>query len=190
MNQDFNIVKSILSDLKSDYASRCQLDLIDQNAPITERDLVAEIYCRLKDFCTSKNLNVHCEIKPASDETDNTFQLKRLPKIDVGILTNFDDNTWISSAIMLQEKYQKGLIEARFSSIPIRFFHTAIEVKIQSNYYDAKKDIDILKRLNDSNQSCNCFFVLLNARGKRLDHDAIQKYADQNGICILEYTCL
>ena len=189
MNNDFEILKSILSKLRSDYISGCQLNTIDQISPITERDIVAEIYCKLKGFCSNKDLSVHCEIKPAIDENVDTEHLKWLPKIDVGILSNIDGRTWISSAMKLQDKYKKGLIEARFSSIPFEFFHTAIEVKIQSNFYDAKKDIDILKNLYDSNKSCNCFFVLLNARGKRSDHDAIKKYADSKGIYVFEYTC-
>jgi hypothetical protein len=189
MNNDFEIVKSILSKLRSDYISGCKLDIMDQNAPITERDIVAEIYCRLKDFCSKNGLSVHCEIKPATDEDAKTEHLKRLPKIDVGILSNINERTWISSAMKLQDKYNKGLIEARFSSIPVEFFHTAIEVKIQGNFNDAKKDIIILKHLHDSNKACNCFFILLNARGQRSDHDAIQKFADREGICVLEYTC-
>jgi len=180
MNNDFDILKSILSDLRSDYISGCQMNTIDQKSPITERDIVAEIYCRLKGFCNEKGLSVHCEIKPATGEN---------AEVDVGILSNINGRSWISTAMKLQDKYKKGHIEARFSSIPFDFFHTAIEVKIQSNFHDAKKDIDILKQLHDSNKSCNCFFVLLNARGQRADHDAIQKYADSMGICVLEYTC-
>lgn len=189
MNKDFEIVKSILSELRSDYMLGCQLDIFDLKAPITERDIVAEIYSRLKVFCESKMLSVHCEIKPATSENLETEQLKRLPRIDVGILSDINERTWISSAMKLQNKYKKGHIEARFSSIPFEFFHTAIEVKIQSHFNDAKKDINILKQLQDSNNACNCFLVLLNARGQRKDHDAILRYANQKGIAVLEYTC-
>ncbi|MDP3914201.1 MAG: hypothetical protein Q8R96_10750 [Bacteroidota bacterium] len=189
MNSDFELVKSILAEIKSDYISFCQYDLINENAPMTERDIVAEIYCRLKGFCNSKGLNVHCEIKPAYNEDANRIELKKLPVIDVIILSNKDGQTWISSAMKLQDKCSKGSIEARFSSIPVEFFHTAIEVKIQSKFDDTKKDIGKLKLVHDLNQECNCFFILLNARGKRSDHDRIQKCADENGICIFEHTC-
>lgn len=188
MNSDFEIIKSILSELRLEYISFCRNDIIEEKVPITERDIVAEIYSRLKIFCNNKEFAVHCEIKPAPSEDAVAEELKRLPRIDVGILSNKNGRTWILSAKKLQDKYRKGCIEARFASIPIEFFHTAIEVKIQSNFYDAKKDIDILKRLQDLNQECNCFFILLNARGQRSDHFAIQKYANENGICIFEYT--
>jgi hypothetical protein len=159
-----------------------------ETAPITERDIVAEIYCRLKVFCNSRDLSVHCEIKPASDENVKPKQLRPLSRIDVGILSDINGRSWISSAIKLQDQYKKGLIEARFSSIPLEFFHTAIEVKIQSYVDDAKEDIDFLKELHDSNKACNCFFVLLNARGQREDHENIKEYAADKGICIFEYT--
>jgi len=115
--------------------------------------------------------------------------LKRLPKIDVGVLSGKNRQSWVPAAIKLQNSYDKGLIEARFSSVPIAFFHTAIEVKIQSKPSDARKDIDILKHISDFNPACNCFFILLNSRGQRSDHDAIQRYADQNKIFMFEYTC-
>ncbi len=188
MKSDYEMIKSILTALRTEYISGCQLDKVDKNAPITERDIVAEIYCRLKVFCKSKGLSVHCEIKPAPNENAKPDQLKRLPKIDVVILSDINGQPWISSAIKLQDKYAKGRIESRFSSVPVEFFHTAIEVKIQSKDTDAKKDIKILKSLHDSNDKCNCFFVLLNARGKRSDHDTIQKYADKKGICFIEYS--
>jgi len=189
MNNDFEALKSLLSGLRSDYIAGCHLDIFDEKAPITERDIVAEIYCRLKNYCSNSDLSVHCEIKPASSENAETEELKRLPKIDVGIVSNKNGRSWVSAAIKLQNSYRKGLIEARFSSIPVEFLHTAIEVKIQSKPSDAKKDIDILKSLLYSNEACNCFFVLMNARGQKSDHDTIQKYADQKGIYMFEYTC-
>ncbi|RJO61700.1 hypothetical protein C4544_01990 [candidate division WS5 bacterium] len=189
MNSDFKDIKSILLGLRSDYISGVQLDTLNEKAPITERDIVAEIYCKLKAFCTNRDLSVHSEIKPASSENAEIGELRRLLKIDVGILSRISGQSWVDSAIDIQNNYRKGSIEARFSSIPLRFFHTAIEVKIQSQFADSKKDVDTLKRIHDSNSLCNCFFVLLNARGKRSDHDKIKAYADQRGICIIEYTC-
>ena len=189
MNKDFQSIKSILRELRTGYISGCQQDAIDPTAPITERDIVAEIYCRLKIFCKSGGLYVHCEIKPAADDTMKPDQLKGLPKIDVGILADMNGRSWFSSAMKLQDKYKKGQIEARFSSVPVEFFHTSIEVKIQSNFRDAKKDIDTLTLLHEANKSCNCFFVLLNARGQRPDHVKIQRYADEKGICMFGYTC-
>jgi hypothetical protein len=189
MNKDFDNIKSVLLKVRSDYISGVQIDEINHDSPITERDIVAELYYRLRQIYSNSNLNVHCEIKPASSENDSNHRLRKLPRIDVGILTVNDNKLWISSAKKIQDRYKKGQFEARFSSIPIEFFHTAIEVKIQSNIRDAKDDIDLLKKIHDSNNNCNCFFVLLNARGRRSDHTAIQKYADENEICIIEYTC-
>jgi len=189
MNKDFEAIKSILLELRADYLTGCNLKEFIEKSPITERDIVAEIYCQLKSYCSNRELSAHCEIKPAPSVTEAPDQLKRLPKIDVCILSNENNKSWVSSAIKLQNGYKKGLIEARFSSIPINFFHTAIEVKIQSKIPDAKKDIDILKDISDSNETCNCFFILLNSRGKRSDHDAIQRYANQKRIFMLEYTC-
>jgi len=186
MNADFESIKSILLKIKSDYIIGVSQSDINQSIPITERDIVAEIYCRLKSFCLSENLFTHCEIKPTVEEYDEINY--RLQRIDNVILKNFSEKTWISSAIKLQERYKKGKIEARFSSIPISFFHTAIEAKIQSNFKDAKKDIDSLKDIQNSNLSCNCFFVLLNARGRKSDHDKIREYANNQSVCIIEYT--
>ena len=148
---------------------------------------MAEIYCRLKSFCKSNGLYVHCEIKPARNEHMEREELKRLPKIDVGILADASGSSWLSAAMKLQAKYQKGEIEARYSSVPVMFFHTAIEVKIQSSVRNAKKDIDILESLSNANRTCNCFLVLLNAKGKRVDHEKIQQYAARKGICLVEY---
>ncbi len=190
MNSEFEKIKSILSKLRSEYMSGCKKADIDPNIPITERDIVAEIYGRLrKEFLKHNNLAVHCEVKPAPNVNASTDVLKGLPRIDVAILSDKGNRTWISEAEILQAKYKKGDIEARFSSIPYEFFHTAIEVKIQSNVKDAKRDIDILKQLYVSSKSaCNCFFVLLNARGSRRDHDAIKEYGDGENICVIEYT--
>jgi len=187
MNEEFEEIKSILLRLRSDYIAGYRSNMINENTPITERDIVAEIYSRIKSYFQNKHLYPHCEIKPASTERDHISKLKRLPRIDVGVLEDKGEKTWISSAIKLQDKYKKGAIESRFSSIPIEFFHTAIEVKIQSNVIDAKKDIDLLYKIKKSNKKCNCYFVLLNARGKKVDHEAIQKYADKQGITIVEY---
>jgi hypothetical protein len=81
-----------------------------------------------------------------------------------------------------------GAIEARFSSVPVKFFHAAIEAKIQSNIRDAKKDIDTLRWLHDLNPDCHCCFVLLNARGRYSDHDRISAYAEEKGVPITEFT--
>jgi hypothetical protein len=187
MNDDFEIIRKILADLKSDYITGCHGTNINPATPITERDIVAEIYARLVGFCKSNKLYVHCEVKPATNDEMMPEELKALPRIDVVILSDKQEKAWLSSAIKLQDRYKKGAIEARFSSVPIEFFHTAIEVKIQSNLRDARKDIDLLKNLLIMNPNCNCFFVLLNVRGQRFEHDAILSYAEKNGICAIEY---
>jgi hypothetical protein len=186
MNTDFEAIKSILLEIKSDYIKGFSQNEINENTPITERDIIAEIYCRLKLFCLSKKLYKHCEIKPTTGETDAIDY--KLERIDNVILNDIGEKTWVSSAIKLQDRYKKRKIEARFASIPICFFHTAIEAKIQSNVKNAKKDIDSLKNIQNANKNCNCFFVLLNARGKKTDHDKIKEYAKNQKICIIEYS--
>jgi hypothetical protein len=184
MNRDFNNIKAILTGIRSNYAALCHPDIIDPSGPVTERDIVAEIYGVLKDFCRSRKLHVHCEMKPANNEDMSQEELKKLPKIDVVILSR----QWFLSAKKIQGKYSKGLIEARFSSVPIEFFHTAIEVKIQSKVDDARKDLTILEDIANRNPSCNCFFMLLNARGRKADHAAIRQLADKKRIEIIEFS--
>ena len=161
MNADFEDIKSILLQIKSEYMNGFVNNIIDANVHITERDIVSEIYSRLRLFCSNKNLFSHTEIKPAPSTSSKISDLKRLPRIDNVILNDIGEEKWISDAINLQDKYKKGLFEARFSSIPIKFFHTAIEVKIQSNIRDARKDIDKLIIIQNANKNCNCFFILL-----------------------------
>jgi hypothetical protein len=189
MNSDFEEIKSILLQLKLDYEKWNGNSEINAITPITERDIVAEIYCRLKSFCNERNLSTHCEIKPAPSILSDISVLKRLPRIDNVILKDIGEKRWISHAMNFQDKYKKGLIEARFSSIPVEFFHTAIEVKIQSNIEGAKMDIGKLKDIQDINQDCNCIFILLNARGKIFDHDSILEYAKKQNIFVIEYAC-
>jgi hypothetical protein len=187
MNEDFETIETILAELKFEYAAQCPLDVEDPEAPVTERDIVAEIRQRLKAFCRSRRHHVHCEIKPVFDDNATPEYMKSLPRIDVVILSDKNYATWLAAAKMLQDKYRKGSIEARFSSVPVGFFHTAIEVKIQSNVANAKEDIDALKMIADRNPLCNCFFVLLNARGRLQDHHHIQTYAREKGISVIEY---
>lgn len=182
------MIKSILAELRSEYAAQCPLDVDDPEAPVTERDIVAEIRHRLKAFCHSRGYQVHCEIKPAPDDNIGPDQMRKLPRVDVVVLANKNHASWLSAAKSLQDKYVKGSIQARFASIPIEFFHTAIEAKIQSDVVNAREDIDTLRMILDSNSLCNCFFILLNARGRVRDHDQIQAYARQKGIPIIEYT--
>lgn len=188
MNEDFEVVRGILNELRSQYSSRCAVDVDDPNIQITERDIVADIRHSMIEFCKSKGYHVHCEIRPATDENSEPDEMKKLPRIDVVVLRDIKDDTWFAVAKKLQNKYQKGSIEARFSSIPIKFFHTAIEAKIQSKVFAAKKDIDTLKNIEEANPSCNCFFVLLNARGQISDHNNILEYGQDKNITVIEYT--
>jgi len=186
MNEDFNAIECILSELQEEYISSWKQDKInDPQAPITERDIVSEIYCRLKKFCHGKELSVHTEIKPVSDEKTRE-ELKIIPRIDVVILRS---NKWIDPAMIIQNIYTKGDFEARYSSIPVEFIHTAIEVKIQSNPSDAKKDLNKLNiYICEKTNNCNIFFVLLNAKGSWSDHDKIKKIEKNSGIRLFEYT--
>jgi hypothetical protein len=187
MNEDFPKVKAILAEICSSYAALCHPDVIDPLAPVTERDIVAEIQGALKDFCRQRKLNVHCEMKPADSEDMRQGELKKLPKIDVAILSDQGERSWLLSAKKIQDRYAKGAIEARFSSVPVEFFHTAIEVKIQSKVDDARKDLTILEGIGRRNPSCNCFFVLLNARGRKANHAAIRQCANKKRIEMIEY---
>lgn len=189
MNKDFDKVKDILSNLKEDYVNSCTAEIIDPAAPITERDIVSEIYCRFKNCFHDTDLYPHTEIKPVAFKNIAPKELAILPRIDVVILKDLASRTWISSAIKIQNQYKKGSIESRYSSIPVEFFHTAIEVKIQSNVRDAQKDINTLVQIYEQNKRCNCFMVLLNARGRTKDHLQIKQNAEQKSICLIEYTC-
>jgi hypothetical protein len=139
-------------------------------------------------FCAANGYHAHCEIRPAPDVSIDPVRMKRLPRIDVVVLRDINGDSWLAAAKKLQNKYQKGSIEARFSSVPVEFFHTAIEAKIQSNVADAKKDIDTLNSIQERNPSCNCFFVLLNARGRVRDHDNILAYGREKKVTIIEFT--
>lgn len=184
-NSNYADIKDILETLKNDYIKMWEKK--DPAIPITERDIVSEIYNRLKDYCKEKGLHVHTEVKPKLDDNITTNK-KGLPIIDVVILENKDEESWLDAATRIQDRYDKGFIEARFSLIPVKYFNTAIEVKIQSKIDDTKKDIDKLSKLKQYNRTCNTFFVLLNARGKRIDHDNIVKKANEKQIDIIEYT--
>lgn len=173
---------------------RPSCDQIAPNAPITERDIVSELYWRLRVFCEGYKelqLSTHTEIMPVSplDEESRHRNLERLNGnlVDVVILQDTDRN-WLSAATKVQGYHGKRKIEARFKSVPIEFFHTAIEVKIQSNPKDAQSDIDKLLAIRKNNEKCNCFMVLLNARGRRKDHDEIISYAAKQGITLIEHT--
>ena len=48
MNREFEQIHNILLKLKSQYAISCSSDDFDPNQPITERDIVSEIYFQLK----------------------------------------------------------------------------------------------------------------------------------------------
>jgi hypothetical protein len=188
MNDDFTAVESVLVELRSQYASRCSVDVDDPATQITERDIVADIRHNLMAFCATNGYHVHCEIRPAPDTNIEPDEMKRLPCIDVVVLQNSNGQSWLAAAKKLQGKRSGGSIRARFSCIPIKFFHTAVEAKIQSDVDDAKKDIDKLKNIQESNPSCNCFFVLLNARGRVCDHEHILEYGREKGVAIIEYT--
>ncbi len=186
MNAQFREIKKILLKFKTEYESLYSFGIIkNPNTPITERDIVSELYCYLKQYCKGKKLSVHTEIKPAPSENVSREKLKKLPRIDLVIL----QKDWLPSAVKIQNNYKKGLIEARFGAVPYEYFHTAIEVKIQSTVGDVKKDIDTLKTIRKNNTKCNCYMVLLNARGRRQDHEKVLNYTNKSDLCLVEYTC-
>lgn len=177
----YRSVEKILEHLKKDYQQWSQSDVPDPRAPFTERDAVAEIYCRLKDLSVSHDLYVHCEVKPYPFTS---------PKIipDISLIKNLGKRSWTEEANEIHAGHDAGSIESRFSAVPVEFFHAALEIKIQSNFSNAKKDIDKLNQLRQMNPRCNCFLVLLNARGKCRDHEKIIKYGQDKGIGVIEYT--
>ncbi len=185
MNTHYDQIKKILLNFKEEYKDLySEADVNNPNTPITERDIVSELYCHLKKYCKGKKLSIHTEIKPTSSENVTRDQLKKLSRIDLVIL---QDN-WMPSAIKIQNKYNKGSIEARFGAVPQKYFHTAIEVKIQSHVGNSRKDIDTLSAIRKKNKSCNCYMVLLNARGRSKDHENIHCYAKQHDIFLVEHT--
>lgn len=188
MNCDYPDIAALLEQLRDEYAEGCDSDLGDRDLPTTERDTVAEIRCRLQTLFRGRDVNVHCEVKPAPSHDAQPDQLKRLPRVDIVLLTDREGASWFKSAKDIQARYRKGSIEARFASVPVEFFHTAIEVKIQSNVCDAKRDIDTLVSIIRSNPRCNGFLVLLNARGRPQDHAAIAAYGQERCIHVVEYT--
>ena len=188
MNKDFKEIEKIILKLKDEYIRMVSENTFNPNIPVTERDIVSELYWRLKNFSQGKDLYSHTEIKPAPNKFTERAKLKRLSRIDNVILMNLGEHHWIDDAIAIQNRYNKGAIEARFSSVPIEYFHTAIEVKIQSYFPDLKKDINKLRLINDNNPDCNCFLLLLNARGNKDDHYAVLEYAKSKEITVIEYT--
>jgi hypothetical protein len=86
----------------------------------------------------------HTEIKPTLNKNTPISELKKSFRIDNVILKNIGKQNWIDDAVFIQNRYKKGAIEARFSSVPIEYFHTAIEVKIQSDIPDSKHILHIL----------------------------------------------
>jgi len=188
MNDDFVTVQRVLDELKSIYASHCSVDVEDPAAQITERDIVADIRHSLTALFDKKGYHVHCEIRPAPNTNIEPQEMKRLPRIDVVVLRNGNRQSWLVAAKQLQNKYRKGPFQARFSSVPVEFFHTAVEAKIQSKVADARKDIDTLRDIQKINPSCNCFFVLFNARGRVRDHDRILAYGREQAVTVVEYT--
>ena len=180
-----NQIKKILFDYREEYKSLYREgDVKYPDTPITERDIVSGLFCNLTNYCKNKKLSIHTEIKPIPSGDILQERLRELPIIDLVIL----QNNWIPAAVKIQNKYKKGLIEARFGAVPYKYFHTAIEVKIQSNVSNSKKDIDTLSYIRKKNKSCNCYMVLLNARGRYQDHEKIIAYANENDICLVEYT--
>lgn len=188
MNQDFDAVRDVLLGLRSEYAAQSPVDVVSPDAPVTEADISSDIRSELKGFCRGRRLHVHCEIKPTPNYAVARMPTKDSSRIDVVILSDHGSASWLEAARKLQDQCDKGAIEARFSSVPVKFFHTAVQVKIQSLVRDARRDIDKLEAIRAENPSCNCFFVLLNARGQPRDHDAIAAYAQDKGIFVVEYT--
>jgi hypothetical protein len=188
MNDDYSAVEDLLVQLRSRYASRCSVDVDDPATPITERDIVADIRYSLMAWCIAKGYHVHCEVRPAPGTSIAPDQTRQLPRIDVAVLRNSDGQSWLAAAKAIQDMYREGRFQARFSSVPVKFFHTAVEAKIQSNVASAKKDLDTLKSIQDANPSCNCFFLLLNARGRVRDHDRILTYGQEKRVAVVEFT--
>jgi len=182
-------VLAALLDTREDYASRCnEGDIVDPGAPISEADVVSEIRFRLLPVAERWGCHVHQEVRAVVDELPGTAHLKVLPRLDLVLLGDEGGESWLDAAKGLQDRYAKGAIEARFLAVPARFIRAAIEVKIQSLSVNARKDIDGLWALRERWPSCACFFVLLNARGRVSDHEAIRRHGEEMGIPVIEHT--
>ncbi len=183
----YSDIRKILENVRDQYRGLCKGDNYDPKLPISKRDLVSEIYCKLRPYCLENRLYIHTEVKPSDYELGG-----KIPEFDLVILSSFEKSSWLDFAVEVQNSCGKGRTEARFSSIPIEFFNTLIEVKIQSRVWDSIRDIDKLVSIRDAirkcGRNCNCFHVLLNARGRSGDHQRIIKYADSKGIEIIEHT--
>ncbi len=110
MNDDFAAVRSLLDQLRSQYAARCSVDVDDPATQITERDIVADIRHCLTAFCAANGYHVHCEIRPAPDANSEPDKLRRLPRIDVVVLWDRNDASWLAAAKRLQDKYTYDLL--------------------------------------------------------------------------------
>jgi hypothetical protein len=168
-------VRNALEEIRRDYIQK-RKPRLTPDAPLTESDLQAEIFCKLKKLCVGNDLYVHSEM---------AFDKPTKSKFDIVIIEGED---WIKPAENYQGNLKKGNIESRFSHIPDEYFHTIIEIKVQSFFPDAKKDIDKLADIKKRKGKIDCFFVLLNERGKSSDHAKIRKYAKENNVDIIEYT--
>jgi hypothetical protein len=86
MNEQFERIRSILSDLRADYIRLCEPNIVNPNIPTTERDIVSEIYCRLKKALEGMDLYAHTEIKPIFLADPHKRNSKTT--IDVAVLKN------------------------------------------------------------------------------------------------------
>ncbi len=185
MNDQYKEIKEVLVGIRARYIS--QWESTSSRIPVSERDIVSKIYAQLSDWAKGRKLHPHTEVKPRFDNK-SVSNKKGIKIIDVALLKDIGNESWLESAKEIQAGYQKGNIEARYSSIPLKFFHTVIEVKIQSNFENSKKDILALKKIKTAKPDCNCFFVLLNALGSYRDHRRIKEFAKEHDIEIIEYT--
>jgi len=186
MSKHYNEIKRILEELREDYMNEWKNK--ESSMFISERDILSEIYLRFKKYCQGKDIEVHTEVKPTKEGKRKIFlkgDKQKRNEVDVVILGGEE---WFNEAIKHQEAYIKGPIEARFSNVPIEHFEVAIEVKIQSFVYDSYNDIEKLKQISQLNNNCDCFLVLLNARGRKEDHIKIISRAKETGVEIIEYT--
>ena len=111
-NSNYTDIKKVLETLKDDYIEMWKKK--DPVIHITERDIVSEIYSRLKDYCKEKGLHVHTEVKPKLDDNITTNK-KGLPIIDVVILENKDEkNRQRTTFHNKAEQWRDELVEGDF----------------------------------------------------------------------------
>lgn len=180
MHSDCQEVTMILDKFREDCRHWSGGAARHPDCPVTEQDVIAEIYARLKDFCRGKNLHVHCHIQPARRPNSNVEAL------DIAILADHQGRCGIEAP-----RKSAGTSTAHKSRtsawpVPAKFWHTAIEVALPDKREDAAKSLRKLRALCRRNRACHCFLLLFNGSGQDWNRTGIRRQSDKGKIILLE----